>query len=63
MYSPEMDWDHDVFDLKKAKGGKVNLLNSLIYNFMIILTELQGLIIILHQFQRLESPSIVINMY
>ena len=43
--------------------GKANLLNLLIYDFVIILAQLNGLIIILHQFQQLVSHSIFINMY
>ena len=43
--------------------GKANLFNLLIYDFVIILAQLNGLIIILHQFQRLVSHSIFINMY
>ena len=62
MYSPEMVGIHDVFDLKQAKG-KFNLLNLIIYDFVVILTQLKGLTIILHQFQRLASPSIFISMY
>ena len=62
MYSPEMVGIHDVFDLKQAKG-KFNLLNLIIYDFVVILTQLKGLTIILYQFQRLASPSIFINMY